>query len=53
MPTPTISAPVERNNATEPDASAFIFGMDTAHDGQVTGLDWPTVRAGCAVPAQG
>jgi zinc transporter len=53
MPTPAISLPIERNDATEPDASAFIFGIDVAADGAVSRLSWDRVQAGQASPAAG
>jgi zinc transporter len=44
--------PVERNDHSEPNAEAFIFGFGF-HEGRAEPLDWETVKATTACPPAG
>lgn len=46
-------APVERNDHSEPNADAFIFGFDFPADGVVEKIDWPKVKPTAACPKAG
>jgi|GEM_PF-4654712 len=42
--------PVERNNHSEPNAGAFIFGFDFLPDGSVRKLEWDAISTAPARP---
>lgn len=46
-------APIERNDHSEPNAEAFIFGFDFPADGVVEKIDWPKVKPTAACPKAG
>jgi zinc transporter len=46
-------APVERNDHSEPNAEAFIFGFDFSPEGVVTPINWQAVKPTAACPATG
>lgn len=46
-------APVERNDHSEPNAEAFIFGFDFHPDGRMTKMDWEQMKPTAACPAVG
>jgi zinc transporter len=46
-------SPIERNNYTEPNAEAFIFGFDFPAEGVVNRIDWQKVKPTAACPATG
>jgi len=45
--------PVERNNHSEPNAGAFIFGFDFLPDGSVRKLEWDAISTAPARPPAG
>ena len=46
-------APVERNDHSEPNAEAFIFGFDFLPDGSVQKVDWASSKSTAACPREG
>ncbi len=46
-------APVERNDHTEPNAEAFIFGFDFSPEGGIEKIDWQKVKPTAACPRDG
>jgi zinc transporter len=46
-------APIERNDHSEPNAEAFIFGFDFPADGVVEKVDWKKVKPTAACPGSG
>jgi zinc transporter len=46
-------APIERNDHTEPNAEAFIFGFDFPAEGVVEKIDWQKVKPTAACPSTG
>jgi zinc transporter len=46
-------APIERNDHTEPNAEAFIFGFDFPAEGVVEKIDWQKVKPTAACPSAG
>jgi zinc transporter len=46
-------APIERNDHSEPNAEAFIFGFDFPADGVVEKVDWNKVKPTAACPRSG
>src|SRR5689334_13474505 len=46
-------APIERNDHTEPNAEAFIFGFDFAPEAAVQKIDWQKAKATAACPEEG
>lgn len=46
-------SPVERNESTEPNAEAFIFGFEFKPDGVIERIDWSTVKPTAACPTSG
>lgn len=46
-------SPVERNDHSEPNAEAFIFGFDFLPDGSVQKVDWTSIRPTAAGPTDG
>lgn len=46
-------APIERNDHSEPNAEAFIFGFDFPADGVVEKVDWTKVKPTAACPRAG
>jgi zinc transporter len=46
-------APIERNDHSEPNAEAFIFGFDFTPDGAVEKVDWLKVKPTAACPREG
>lgn len=46
-------APIERNDHSEPNADAFIFGFDFPADGVVERVDWLKVKPTAACPKSG
>jgi zinc transporter len=46
-------APVERNDHSEPNAEAFIFGFDFPQEGTVHKVDWATAKPTAACPEKG
>jgi zinc transporter len=46
-------APIERNDHSEPNAEAFIFGFEFPPTGEVLKVDWTRVKPTAACPASG
>jgi zinc transporter len=46
-------APIERNDHSEPNAEAFIFGFDFPADGVIEKIDWTKVKPTAACPPAG
>ena len=46
-------APIERNDHTEPNAEAFIFGFEFSDGGGVSKVDWQKIKPTAACPAKG
>lgn len=46
-------SPIERNDYSEPNAEAFIFGFDFSPDGGVTRVDWQKIKPTAACPTNG
>jgi zinc transporter len=46
-------APVERNDHSEPNAEAFIFGFDFSIEGAVSKVDWAQAKPTAACPKTG
>jgi zinc transporter len=46
-------APVERNDHSEPNAEAFIFGFDFSVEGAVSKVDWTQAKPTAACPKTG
>ena len=46
-------APIERNDHTEPNAEAFIFGFDLPSPGVIQKIDWQKVKPTAACPSTG
>lgn len=46
-------APVERNDHTEPNAGAFIFGFDFLPEGGIEKIDWQEAKPTAACPRDG
>jgi zinc transporter len=46
-------APVERNDHTEPNAEAFIFGFEFSADGAISKIDWDKAKPTAACPQSG
>lgn len=46
-------SPIERNDHTEPNAEAFIFGFDFPSEGVVSKVDWEKVKPTAACPSAG
>jgi len=46
-------SPVERNDHSEPNAEAFIFGFDFLPDGSVAKVDWTSSKSTAACPSHG
>jgi zinc transporter len=46
-------APIERNDHSEPNAEAFIFGFDFTADGKPEKIDWQKVKPTAACPSAG
>lgn len=46
-------SPIERNDHTEPNAEAFIFGFDFPADGVVEKVDWQKIKPTAACPPAG
>jgi zinc transporter len=46
-------APVERNDHSEPNAEAFIFGFDFSVEGAVSKVDWSEAKPTAACPKTG
>ena len=46
-------APVERNDHSEPNAEAFIFGFDFSADGVISKVDWSQAKPTAACPKSG
>ena len=46
-------APVERNDHSEPNAEAFIFGFDFPVSGVVQKIDWQKIKPTAACPSEG
>lgn len=46
-------APVERNDHSEPNAEAFIFGFDFGADGAPAPIDWGKIKPTAACPVSG
>ena len=46
-------APVERNDHSEPNAEAFIFGFDFSADGAISKVDWSLAKPTAACPKTG
>ena len=45
--------PIERNDHSEPNAEAFIFGFEFPVDGAVRKIDWQSAKATAACPTSG
>jgi zinc transporter len=45
--------PIERNDHSEPNAEAFIFGFEFPADGPIRKVDWHNAKATAACPAAG
>jgi zinc transporter len=46
-------SPIERNDHSEPNAEAFIFGFDFTPDGAIERTDWVKIKPTAACPASG
>lgn len=46
-------SPIERNNHSEPNAEAFIFGFEFKADGTVEKIDWSKIKPTAACPTSG
>lgn len=46
-------SPVERNDHSEPNAEAFIFGFEFKPDGSVEKIDWSKIKPTAACPTSG
>jgi len=46
-------SPIERNDHSEPNAEAFIFGFDFVPDGSVHKVDWAGIKPTAACPSNG
>lgn len=46
-------SPIERNDHTEPNAEAFIFGFDFLPDGGIGRVDWDRIKPTAACPTLG
>jgi zinc transporter len=46
-------SPVERNDSSEPNAEAFIFGFDFQPDGAIARVDWTKIKPTSACPQLG